>query len=454
MGISFDGLASGMDTKAIIDAMMKVARLPIDRLEAKKGIYQNKQSHLGTLMTKLSALRTAAQDLDTESDFKIHAVSSTDETKISGTATSSATAGTYQIKVSSLVQAERTYSDPFAAKDQTGLVGTGTLSIQVGSGTAVDIDIDDTTDTLESVASKINSSAAEVSAAVMHDGSSYRLVVTGDQAGAQYGVTFTEGGTLALDLDDAANQKQAAADATIVMDGITITSDSNQVSDAIPGVTLTLSDTTGEDTETLVVSLDQTAIESNVQAMVSAYNDVIEFVNEQFAFTGEVRLDTLMGDAPTRTAKSAIQSIAVGQVSALSGTYTALSRVGVTSNSDGTLSLSSSDFQAAMADDQEAVMEVFTYSDGDSDTDNDGVAVRLARSIKEMLQDPDGLLEAHKDGFSDRIEKIDDDILRLEVSLDTYEQGLLRKFAAMEEMLGALQSQSNFLATQAFTKTA
>jgi flagellar hook-associated protein 2 len=452
MGISFDGLASGMDTNAIIEAMMQVARLPIERLEAKKDIYENKQSLVGTLMAKLSALRTAAQGLDTESDFKILSASSTDSTKISGAATSSAAPGSYQIQVSSLVQAERTYSDPFAAKDQTGLVGAGTLSIQVGATAAVEISIDDSTDTLETVASKINNSAAEVSAAVMYDGSSYRLVVTGDQAGASYGITFGEDGTLALDLDDAANQKQEAKDATIVMDGMTITSGTNQITDAIPGVTLTLSDTTDGETESLEVALDQTAIEENVQAMLTAYNDVVDFINQQFTYDGEVRLDTLMGDSATRTAKSQIQSIVVGEIAALTGSYTALSRIGITSSSDGTLTLNTTEFRNAMADDQDAVMEVFTYTDGDSDTDNDGVAVRLARTIKQMLQVPDGLLQTHKDGFFDQIADIDDEILRLENNLDTYEQGLLRKFAAMEEMLSALQGQGNYLAAQPFAQ--
>ena len=161
-----------------------------------------------------------------------------------------------------------------------------------------------------------------------------------------------------------------------------------------------------------------------------------------------MRTDTLMGDSATRTAKTRLQSILSSEVSDLSEPYAALSRIGVKTASDGTMSLDSAAFRAAMADAPDAVGELFWHTDGDDATDNDGVAVSLARAIDAMLQSSDGLLVSHQAGLDRRIDDIDQRIGEMERNLETYEAGLQRQFAALEQLLSGLQSQSSFLAAQ------
>ncbi|MCA9672422.1 MAG: flagellar filament capping protein FliD [Myxococcales bacterium] len=445
--ITFGGLASGLDTGAIIDALVEASRQPINRLQTKKSDYNHKISALSDVMNKLSTLQKSAEALDKASELASFSAKSSNEDVLKATASSSATAGSYDLTVNTLASAERTYSDTFASKDTTAAgFGAGTLSITVGSAAAVDITIDDSTQTLEDVAAAINSSSAAVSANVIYDGSNYRLVVQGDETGAANAITFSESGTLALNLDEVANERQAATDASVTFDGITVTSATNSLSGAIPGLTLEVYETTATPV-TVTIDSDFDAVSDKVQSFVDDYNAVIEAINKQFSFSGEARTDTLMGDASLRSAKRQLQQIVSTQVSGTGSTYDALSRVGVTTERDGTLSFSSSKLKEALAADFQGVSDLFALTDGDDQTANDGVAVTMARQIESMLRAPDGTLQVRKDGLGDSVSDIDDRISMLERRADSYEEGLVRQFTALEQLMSGIQNQGNFLAS-------
>jgi flagellar hook-associated protein 2 len=452
-GISFSGLASGLDTGAIIDALVGVARLPIVRLEGKKKDYNSKMSLISDLSTKLGVVGSAAKDLDTSSEFKSFAASSSDEDCFTATAGGTAAQGTYAVTVSALCQAERTYSDAIDERDQAGLFGTGTLTMRVGDDPLDNINLTiDGTDTLETVAGKINNQVEGVTASVIYEGpltDAYRIVVVGDNSGADYNIEITESAGLTLNLDDTLNnQMQAATNAAFTIDGIPMSSASNTVTGVVVGVTLDLLTTTTQ-TETLSVDIDKEAIEEKITALLDGYNEVTGFLARQFTYSGEVKTNTLMGDTAARSVQSRLRTILFGEVSALPDQYNALVRVGI-SSSEGKLSLDSTKFKTALSDDFEAVADLFTYTDGDDDTDNDGIAVRLQRTIKAMLQDPGGLLPNREDALEDQVEDIDGMVERLERNMETYEDGLRRQFAALEATLSQLNSQSSFLSSQGY----
>ncbi len=452
-GISFSGLASGLDTEAIIKALVGVAEVPIGRLKNKKSNYTIQKSKISSLSTYLSTLQTAAKKMDTSTEFKAYtaSVSTLDAAYLTATAGTSATPGTYAVEVLQLATAERTYSDPLSSKTTTGLVGSGTLSIKVGTDAAVNISIDDTTDTLEGVASKINSSGAAVSAGVMYDGVNYHLVITGNKTGATNAITFTEDAALNLGLDQVANQAQEALDSEVSLDGFTINSSTNKVTTAIPGVTLDLIKTTTSPA-TVKVAEDLETVVTNVTELVDAYNVISKFLKAEFTYSKGMNAQaSLMGDMAVRNVQSQLKRIMSGAVSAADEPYTALSRVGITSNKDGTMTVDATKLKAALAADLEGVTKLFTVTDNDKDTDNDGVMVTLVRDITDYVQSPDGLLAARQKGIDQSIKQIDSRISTLERSIDSYEAGLKRQFAALENLLADLQSQGNFL-TQNFAK--
>ena len=447
-GISFSGLASGLDTDSIISALVDVAGAPVDRLKTKKSNYNIQKSKISSLSTALSTLQTAAKKMDTVTEFKAYtaSVSTADAAYIGATAGTSATPGTYKLEIVALAAAERTYSDALSSKTTTGLVGSGTLSITIGTSAAVNISVDDTTDTLEGVASKINSSAAAVSAGVMYDGTNYRLVITGNKTGADSAIAFSEGGTLALGLDKIANQAQEAQDAEIMIDGISVSNGTNKITTAIPGVTLDLLKVTGTSSVTVKVAEDLDTVVTNITELVDAYNNIAKFLKSEFTYTKGMNAQaSLMGDVSVRNVQTKLKRIMSGAVSTADEPYTALSRVGITSNKDGTMTVSSTKLKAALAEDLEGVTKLFTVTDSDDSTTNDGVMVTLVRDITQFVQSPGGLLAARQKGIDQSIKQIDSRISTLERSISSYEKGLKRQFAALENLLSDLQSTGAFL---------
>jgi flagellar hook-associated protein 2 len=451
MSITFSGLASGLDTSAIIDALMQVARQPVTRLQSKRSSYTSKASKLSDLRTRLASLRTSALSLDTAAELRSYTAQSSDTAKLTAAASSSAAPGSYSINVKQLASAQRSYSGGVAEKDQTGVVGYGQLAIRVAGGSWTTVEIDQDTDTLEGVAAKINGAVSGVTASVVKvSDSEYRLLVAGKQTGAANTIEFDltasgKGLDDQLGLNAAHTPEQAAQDAWLLMDGKNFYRATNQSADAIAGVTLNLSGTSDPSSVTVTVATDLDAVVSKVQSTINSYNSTLSFIKEQFTYSGTVKADSLMGDSAVLTVKNQLQSVIGGEVAAAGTTYNALAKIGVSTARDGTLSLDTTTLKAALAADPDAVTDLFTYSDGDVGTDNDGVTVRLVRTIDQLLQSETGIISARDEGIQDTISSIDDRIAGLERSLSTYEAGLRKQFTALETLLSSLQKQSSYL---------
>ncbi|MFZ1804996.1 MAG: flagellar cap protein FliD N-terminal domain-containing protein, partial [Nitrospira sp.] len=97
--ISFGGLGNGLDFGQVVDQLVKVAQLPVDRLTKKKTDLNTKFTDLTTVSTKVAALQSAAQALKLPTSFDKTTASVTDPTVLSVTASSSSTTGTYSIRV-------------------------------------------------------------------------------------------------------------------------------------------------------------------------------------------------------------------------------------------------------------------------------------------------------------------------------------------------------------------
>ena len=108
--IAFAGLATGLDTAAIVSQLVEIRRQPIYRLESRKQGFQNEISSLGTLKAKLLALQEAAQNLDTSGEFNSLQATSSNEDALGVTASSNASPGSYEIIVNSRAVTQKTLS--------------------------------------------------------------------------------------------------------------------------------------------------------------------------------------------------------------------------------------------------------------------------------------------------------------------------------------------------------
>ena len=110
---------SGLDTAAIIDALARVRRGPILRLEQQRAKLQKQNTEFGTLRTRLEALRAAAAKIDTSGELRAFSAVSSNQTALTAATSASAVEGTFNITVNALAQAESKLATGVA--ERTGL---------------------------------------------------------------------------------------------------------------------------------------------------------------------------------------------------------------------------------------------------------------------------------------------------------------------------------------------
>lgn len=447
-GISFGGLGSGLDTRAIIAALMAVERRPIAALESKKTSFQRQKDLFGSLNTLLGTLRDKANALRSTTDFLVMKAGLDTTDYLAATATSGAQPGTHQVRVLALAQAQVNSSNGRADRDTTAF-GDGTIVISVG-GAEHSVTVGGASgfaSTLDGIAAAINAQGLDVVAEVLDTGAvidPFQLVLRSRSTGTAGAFTVSvAGGTTELQTligEVNANVRTAASNAQIDLNGITITRSTNTVGDAIAGVTLDLRavNPTGTST-TVTVSTDASATAGKIKAFVDAYNAVVDFLKDQNKLDGEGKAASpLFGDSTLRTIGSSLRSILGGSVATGNTAYELLSQVGVKADTAGRLTFDQGKFETALTTDADAVTALFNDATA-------GIAVRVYGQIDVYTDSVDGLLKNRRDGFDSRIRQTQKRIDAAERRLDQYQEQLERKFSAMEKLLAQLQGQGSAL---------
>lgn len=456
--ISFGGLGNGLDFGQVVDQLVKVARLPVDRLADKKASLNSKSTDYATLSTKLVMLQSAADKLRLSTSFDRTGTSVSDSTALSAAGSSTATAGTYSIRITQLAQSHQLTNKAAkaVAATSTDIVGgtSGTFTFRVGNGADQTVTLGSTA-TLEDLRTAVNDLGAGVTASIINTGSdttpAYRLVLTAVSTGAANGVTIVSDDT-DLDLDNSSgtggvDTLQAAQDATVVVgdpnqNPVTLTRSSNVVSDAIPGVTLTLLKTTGSSTVQVGVSRDVAAVKANITALATAYNDVVKFINERNTYDTATKKGGIFFNEPTvRGVLTQLRTALSSSVAGLSSVSTA-GEIGFKTERDGTVTIDDAKLDSALASSYSAVKSLFI-----NQTSSTGIA-QLVNNAVDVLDDAvSGALTLRKNGLTKQITDLTAEIARKEDAVAQYEDRLRRQYAALDGLLGRLQSQIGFLQT-------
>lgn len=455
--ISFGGLGNGLDFGQVVDQLVKVARLPVDRLTEKKATLNSKSTDYATLSTKLIMLQSAADKLRLAASYDRSATSVSDGTKLSATGSSTASPGTYSLQITALAQAHQVVSK--AAKTvsatTTDIVAgaSGTFTFTVGSGAAQTVTLSATA-TLDDLKTAINDLGAGVTASIINTGSdatpAYRLVLTSTSTGASNGVTVSADNTI-LDFANSSgtggvDTLQAAQDATVVVGSsatVTLTRSSNTITDAIPGVTLTLTGTTsGTSTVQVNVTRDVSAVKANITALATAYNDVVKFINERNTYDTAAKKGGLFFNEPTvKTILSKIRTALSSTVSGAS-TLTTTGEIGFKTERDGTITVDAAKLDTLLSSSYTAVKNLFIKQTGIT-----GVAQLISDAVDALDDVSDGTVTLRKSGLTSQIDRLTDEITKKEDAIAEYETRLKAKYAALDGLLRQLQGQSNYLSS-------
>ena len=440
--ITFGGLATGLNTQAIIDGLVGIERRPITLLKNQQSALQNKITLYQSLSSKLGALKTAAAKLSTVNDFFVKKAKSSDENVLVATASSNAVTAAHNISVSDLARGSTLASAEFDDIDVT-TVGTGTLALSVGA-TTVNIPVDSSNNTLEGLRNAINDSGAEVTASIVTVTAGatplYRLVVSGKNTGLIHAVTIDESGLSQGGGEQAPGFTiaQAARDAALLVDGIAVDRASNVVSDVIAGVTLDVKNLSDGEIR-VTVNNDNEAIKKQFDDFIAAYNDVLSFINDKTKYDSATKSGgPLIGDSSLRSLKRSLQTMITTPVD---GDPAILADVGVASQRDGTLAVNSAKFAAALETQLAGVGNLFLDADS-------GLAEKIKSFADAANRIGDGLLSLRIGGAQDQIKRIGDQIERREDALTRLQDDLTRRFTVLETLVSKLNTQSAFLTQQ------
>lgn len=423
--ISFGGLASGLDTGSLIDQLVAVEKARASVLAKRQTDLSAQKTIVGNLSSAVAALGNLARGLDLASEVQPRAATVSDS-HLTVASSSTATSGTYDLRVKQLAQAQVTTSQTFASAG-AGVAGDGSVTITVG-GTPKSVTWT-SADSLDAIATKINSADAGVNATVQYDGTSYRIVTVAKTSGTAGAPTF---GASTLDFS---NVPIPAQNAIVTVNGIDVTRPTNVIADALPGVTLTLASvpTASEANTKVTVAQDTKAITAKLKELVTAYNAVNSALHVQLDYTGTTKgTNTLFGDSTLRQLQQQLGTLASNPYGSSN-----LGALGITRDKTGAMTLDETKLAAALAADPNALADIFVTNQ---------FATKLATLTDNYTRAGDGFFATKTQSLTDRSKALQIQIDRINTGADSLKTRLEKQFSQLEQAVSAMQAQSNSFA--------
>ena len=436
---------NNIDFSSILEAVMVQERVPFTALGTKKAALQQQNTQLGALAGKLASLQSAAGNLSSPDSLSVLAATSSDPAMVGVSTSSGSIAGVYDIVVDQRAKAQVTASTSTATENQIVTTG-GTLSLLVGSNPPVNI-VAGGNLTLRQLADKINDAGAGVQASVVQvTPGNYRLVLTATQTGTANAFTFTStlgngvtfggaDGTYGQPGDDNAVD---AADAQVTVNNVQATSSTNELTDVVPGVTLTLNAEDATKTVRVSVSRDAEGLRTQVDGFVKAYNDLVGWVNDQRSAATEGKT-SVAREAVVRGLHSDLRAAILGQHG--EGALTRLAAVGIGFDRNGLMTVDGSAFEDAVNADPTAVQELFA---GAADGSTDGAFDDLSELVSSYA-DAGGLVAKAKERIDGQVKQISGRMDVLDAQLTLRRNALQAEFIAADQAMSRLNSQVNSL---------
>lgn len=329
------GVGSGLLTADLVDQIIAAERKPTElRLDRRQAEVEAKITAYGEIRSALDKVQSAASSLSSGALIRKTTVTSSDSSALSATTSSTAEPGNYRIAVDEVASSHTLASKAYASVNDT--VGTGSLTFSFGtteydegSGdytgfeqdagrASFTIDITSGNNTLAGLRDTINKDVEGVTANLVFDGTGYRLLLASEETGKNNSLEIVATGDAGLqslaynasqnDPDNNMQETQRGSDAVIRVNGLEVTSASNQINEVIRGVTLNVNqETTG--TINLNVARSTGEVADKMEAFVAAYNEfkfIYDEVNKFNPDNNEGGL--LLGDSALRSTYSQVRS--------------------------------------------------------------------------------------------------------------------------------------------------
>ncbi|MGO4326846.1 flagellar filament capping protein FliD [Cupriavidus sp. 2TAF22] len=486
--ISNLGVGSGLDLSSLLDQLTTAEQAPLNAIKAQQASSQTKLSAYGTLQSVLGAFQAAAKQLADPSFFNGTTATSSNTGVLTATGGSKATSGTYAVNVSALAQAQSLVAAGQAS--QTAALTTGTIHIDFGTITdaaggsldnnaasptygrysnatfaatagssGIDIKIDSTNNTLQGVSDAINKANTGVTASIVNDGSGtpYRLVLTAKDTGAassmrikvnnEAGSGTSLAGLVSYDVNNGSGgqrmqQSIVAQNAQLTVNNIAIQSASNNVTDALPGVTLALTQTGNT---SVAIQRDTKTIQTGVQSFVSAYNNLQSVAASLTAYDPSTKTGSpLTGDGTLRIIQSQIRGILNMPQGSGSGAnaINTLSQAGISFQTDGSIQLDNVTLTNALNSNAAGVAGLFGNTDGKSGYGNQ------INALVTSLTGTNGALTSATNDVNQTLKDLSDQYTSKSDLVDATIANYKAQFTQLDTIMAQMNNTSSYLTQQ------
>jgi flagellar hook-associated protein 2 len=468
------GIGSGLDLNSLVTQLVSLERRPLQQMQADQRRLEGQVSSYGRIQSQFSALRDAANRLTSPELWTRTLARSSNEAAVSVGATSTAAAGSYSVRVDRLAQGQ-TLASAASYPASTALVGAGTLRIDLGTwgtdpvtgdptfaagprSTGIDIGADDT---LASVRDRINAANAGVTASLVTDSSGVRLALRSAATGAETGFRITATDPLGGAADPAGlgrlaydpsvpggpaglELKQPAQDALAVVNGIAVSSASNEVQGVIEGLTLRLGQVGAAPVE-VSVSTDRAAVDTAVRGLAEAYNTLVRNLAEQTRYDPGSRVaGPLQGDGSAVGLIRQLREV-VSAGSGASTVFRRLTDLGLELQRDGTLSVQQGRLDTALQNLPE-LRQALANSDT-AQPANQGFARRWSQLAQQVLA-IDGTVSTRSEALRQRITRLGEAQERVEERAERFRERLVAQYTVMDANVARLNAINSALTQQ------
>jgi flagellar hook-associated protein 2 len=493
--ISSLGIASGIDSNSIVSQLVALEKIPLTALQMQATVDNAQITAFGQMQSEFSALADAANAMVPATAWQAKTASSSNTSAATITADTTANATSFSLDVDALAKGQSVASGQITSG---GYVGSGTLTIQLGTWTpasgstsaafaanstqpAISVAVTGT-DTVATIASKINAANTGVVATAFNDGTHDRLLLSSASTGVSNGFTVTAtdsnnapitDGTglsqLAFDptqssdpnsgaygMAAAGNPVQYAQNASARINGLTVTSTTNTLTNNVPGVTINLlaTTTTGLGTASQVnnsvsmaVSQDVTGVVQNVSAFVTAYNTLATDLASSTAYDPSTNTASLFqADGSILGLQSILRSM-VGSVSSGSSAYQRLSDVGIQVQTDGTLAIDTTTLAAA-ANNGTEMQKLFTTNTNNAGTE--GFALKFGNFASGALV-AGGLVATKATALAAVLAQNTADQTSITDKATAVETRLKAQYSALDGQMASLNALSSYVSQQITT---
>ncbi len=411
------GGTTGIDVTSAVDAILYADRAPERAWQTQQATLSSQTTAINQLQSEASSLSDALSALQTTSGVLTAATATTSNSSVvTASAADGTAASNHLLVVNNLASTGSWYSSAVSSSSAT--LPTGSFDITAG-GVTTTIPVGSGVNTLDQLAASINSQALGVTANVVTDSSGARLSLVSTTSGSTGDFTVGNDSTVAF------TRANTGRNASLTVDGVPISSAANTVTGALSGVTLNLASASPGVEISLAIAPDSSSITDAVSSFVTSYNTLIADVNSQFKYDSKTNT---AGVLQTDSAVQGLQSQLLNAANYNSGSSTlnTLDALGITTSSDGTLSLNVALLGSAIATNSSAVTSFFQGTAGD------GFAASLNATLTTYTDPTQGAFTIDLKSISAEYSDLTDQTNTLELYLTSQQTVLTAQYNAAD----------------------